>query len=108
MEAMAGNQNLWQCYFIDFITHKLKLVDPSHTPQGHTPQGDLAQQILHTYFEQLHFCDMPQRVVQLHCWFNVYHLFLAQMATILRPLSKIEGVSGIEGGIEGTSEEQVE
>lgn len=90
VSAMASHQNIWLCYFMDFIAHKLMLVDPSHVPQG-----DIAQQFLHTYFdhfEHLHSREMPQRLVQLHCYASIHHLSLAQMATTLRPLSKIEGV----------------
>ena len=49
----------------------------------------MAQQIMRTYFEQLHFLEMPNRLAQLHCHVSTYQLYLAQMATILRPLSKI-------------------
>ena len=103
VDAMASHQNIWQCYFNDFITHKLKLVDPGHAPQDHAPQdhaphGDIAQQILQTYFEQLHVSEMPKRMVELHCYVNVGHLFLAKMATTLRPLSSIAKVWGGGGG----------
>lgn len=85
--SMALHQELWHHYFTDFITYKLKLVDPSHGSQS-----DVAQQILRAYFNQLHDKDMPFRVVELHCYANVFHYFLAQMAATLRSLNKMKGV----------------
>ena len=114
ISAMSANLDLWNFYFSDFITHKLKLVDLGHTPQSHTLQGDFAQQILCTYLEELHVHEAPRRMAQLHCYVGTYQLQLAQMAAILRPLSKIERVrregegggrgerrGGREGGREG-------
>ena len=92
ISAMSANLDLWNFYFNDFITHKLKLVDLGHTPQSHTLQGDFAQQILCTYLEELHVHEAPRRMAQLHCYVGTYQLQLAQMAAILRPLSKIERV----------------
>lgn len=80
-------QEFWQHYFSDFITYKLKLVDPSQDSQS-----DIAQQLLRAYFSQLHDKEMPHRVVELHCHVNVSHHFLAQIAAILRSLNKMEGV----------------
>ena len=96
IHAMTSYQDLWLCYFNDFITHKLKLVDQDHAPsQDHSPRGgDMAQQFLCTYFEELHFLEMPNRLAELHCNVSTYQLYLAQMATILRPLSKIGKVRG--------------
>lgn len=82
INAMAFHQSLWDCYLTDFITHKLK----SH----HATQGDIAQQIFCAYFEHLNSYKMQQRLVQLHCQASIDHLFLAQMAAILRSLG--EGV----------------
>lgn len=86
--AMASHDNIWLCYFTDFITYKLKLVDSSHTPQG-----DIAQQLLHIYFERVHALELPLRIAHLHCHANVHHISLAKLVTLLRPLSKIEEVS---------------
>ena len=86
---MASHQDLWQRYFYDFIAHRLKLVD--HISDDY--QSDMAHQLLHAYFAQLHNKEMPDRVVQLHCHTSICHHFLAQMATILRPLSEMEEVS---------------
>lgn len=91
ISAMTSHKDLWQCYFTDFIAHKLKLVNPSDAPQ----EGDIAHQILHTYFEQLHDKEMPQKIVELHSHASIKHLFLSQMATNLRPLNKIERVSTV-------------
>ena len=87
-DAMACHQKIWMCYFNDFIAFKLKLVDSSHTPQA-----DIALQLIHVYFERLHSLELPLRIVHLHCHASIHHVSLAQLVTILRPLSKIEGVS---------------
>lgn len=79
--AMASHQNIWKSYFADFVTHKLKLVDSAI----HTLQQD-------TDFKNLHFQEMPQRLVQLHCHTNVHQLSLAQMVAILRLQNEIEEV----------------
>ena len=76
-------------YFNDFIVFKLKLVDLSQ-------QGDITLQLLLSYFERLHSSELPLRMVQLHCHACIHHVSLAQLATTLRPLSKIEGVSAKE------------
>lgn len=85
---MTDDVYLWQCYFKDFIACKLKLVDPSDALQ----QEDVAHEILHIYFEELHDKEMPQKLVELHCHASIEHLSLAQMATNLRPLNKIKRV----------------
>lgn len=86
--AMTSDRNVWQCYFKDFITHKLELVDPSDAPQ----QGDVVSHILNIYFGELHSKKMPLKLVELHCHASIEHLSLAQMATSLRPLNKLERV----------------
>lgn len=86
---MASDRSLWKYYFKDFITHKLKLVGPD---PGDPQEDNISQQVWHTYFEQLHVSDMPQRLVELHCYASIYHVYLAKMAIILHPLSKIHRV----------------
>jgi hypothetical protein len=81
--AMAEHHELWQHYFTDFIAYKLKLVGS---------QSDIAQQLWRAYFNQLHYKEMPHRVVELHCHANIFHRFLAQMTAILRSLNKMDGV----------------
>lgn len=92
--AMTTNLELWHCYFKDFITYKLSLVDQSHTIQLDQSRvsltGDFAQQILHNYFEYLDKYDVLHRMAELH---NMYQLQIAKTATILRPLIKIGRVS---------------
>lgn len=93
---MTSRLNLWHCYFNDFITYKLRLVDQGPVPQCSITQGDFAQQILHTYLhnylESLHLNEAPQKMAELHCYFSIHQLQLAKTATILRPLSRIERV----------------
>lgn len=86
---IASDKSLWKHYFTDFISHKLKLVGPD---QNDPQEDNIAQQVWHTYFEQLHESEMPQRLVALHCYASIYHVYLAKMAIILHPLSKIERV----------------
>ena len=88
IDAMDSDSSLWHCYFNEFITHKLKLAN-----QGYTPQGDFAQKILHTFFSYLHEQKAPHKMARLHCYVRIYHLNLAQITTLLRPLSKVEKVS---------------
>ena len=83
IDAMASDQTLWKCYFTDFITHKLKLDDPSHLNE------DIPRELLNTYFEQLHDHKMPNKLVELHCHANIYYLCLAQRVTLLRSLGKM-------------------
>ena len=87
--AMDSHQSLWNWYFNDVITHKLELMDPS------TPQGDLAHQIWNVVLEKIHdHSRIPERVVDLHCTLNVDYLELARYTAIIRPLGKLEEVSG--------------
>ena len=90
IDAMGSEPSLWHCYFNNFITHKLQLVG-----QGDIHQGDFAQKILHTFFKYLHDQKTCHKMVRLHCYVKIYHLNLAQITTILRPLSKVEKVSVI-------------
>ena len=83
--AMGSHENIWKTYFIDFVAYKLKLGPASHTQL----QGNIAQQILYAHFEEVHRYEMPHRLVLLHCHASVNHLFLSQLAAILRPLNKI-------------------
>ena len=90
IDAMGSDPNLWNCYFNNFITHKLKLFD-----HGDIYQGNFAQKILHTFFKYLHDQKPSHKMARLHCYVRIYHLNLAQITTILRPLSKVEKVSEI-------------
>ncbi len=85
---MAMHSDLWHCYFTDYLIHKLKLVGKGHAPC----EGDIVQKIFHTYFEQLHSYEALHKIVELHCYLNVYHLAMAPMAVILRPLSEMQKV----------------
>ena len=88
LDAMASQQDIWMHYFDDFIVFKLKSVDSSDVPQG-----DITLQLLRILFEGLHILGLPLRMVQLHCYASIHHVFLAQWVTKFRPLSKIEEVS---------------
>lgn len=89
VQAMTSDTTLWDAYFNDFITHKLKLVDEDtlHSDSGNV---EFAQQILHTLFEHLNNYDVPHRLVELHCHVTIHQLNLAQLTIILRPLSEIQ------------------
>ena len=84
VEAMGLHFDLWQRYFDDFLLHKLRL--------GGLQGGAISQQILRAFFEQLHQQETLKRVVSLHCYIHVYHLDLAKMANLLRPLNQIQQV----------------
>ena len=99
LSSMYAHFDLWKRYFSDFVSSKLNLEPPSDVVGVALPQGDIAQRLLHTYFGQLHDLDPPHRLAQLHCYIRVYQLQLAQMATLLRPLSKIKEVRRKGGSI---------
>ena len=82
--AMAANPELWKRYFSDFTLHKLHL-------EGSCGAG-IAQYILDAFFGQLHKQEAENRIVGLHVYIRVYQLDLARMATVLRPLNKIQQV----------------
>lgn len=84
VEAMGVHFDLWQRYFDDFLLHKLRL--------GGLRGGTISQQILRAFFGQLHEQETLVRVVSLHCYIRVYHLDLAKMANLLRPLNQIQQV----------------
>ena len=81
---MEDNPSLWDFYFSDFIARTLHL----------ERQESISQKILRAFFIQLYQeKTVLDRVVQLHVYMNVYHLELAKMATVLRPLDKIQSAS---------------
>ena len=82
---MELHPELWQRYFDDFLLNKLRL-------GGHQGGEAISQQILYVFFKQLHEQESLQRVVSLHCYVHVYHLDLAEMANILRPLNQMHKV----------------
>ena len=84
VEAMGLHFDLWQRYFDDFLLHKLRL--------GGLRGGTISRQILRAFFGQLHEQETLVRVVSLHCYIRVYHLDLAKMANLLRPLNQIQQV----------------
>ena len=86
LEAMELHPELWQCYFDDYLQHKLQL--------GSLHSGGISQKILHVIFEQLHKQEAISRVVSLHCYSHIYHVDLAKMANILQPLNQIQQVGG--------------
>ena len=86
LEAMELHPELWPRYFDDFLLHKLRL--------GGLHGGGISQQILNVIFEQLHQRDALMRVVLLHCYFYVFPLDLAKMASLLRSLNQMQQVGG--------------
>ena len=83
---MSGDNELWLVYFNDFMLHKLQL-DSEDSPE------DIAQKILHSLLGQLHEFETLERVVSLHTYLHVYQLNLARMASVLRPLNKLNKVT---------------
>ena len=56
--------------------------------------GGISQRILRAFFVQLNDeKTVLERVVLLHVYMNVYRLELAKMATVLRPLDRIQHVA---------------
>ena len=78
------NPELWDYYFSDFIAHTLHL----------DSTDGISQRIMRAFFAQLdQERTVLERVVQLHVYMDVYHLELAKMATVLRPLDHIQHVA---------------
>ena len=84
-EAMSKDDDLWVRYFNDYVLHELRL-DSEDSSSG------IAQQILHTFLGQLHQLESLERIVGLHSYLHVYQLDLAKMASVLRPLNKLQKV----------------
>ena len=84
LRAQEMDPEIWGFYFSDFLACTLHL----ESSEG------ISQRILHAFFIQLHQeKTLLERVAQLHVYMNVYHLELAKMATVLRPLDQIQRVS---------------
>ena len=80
---MEENPEIWEYYFSDFISSMLHL----ETSDG------ISQRILRAFFMELkQEKSILERLVQLHVYMDVYHLELAKMATVLRPLDRIQNV----------------
>ncbi len=84
---ISSNPDLWDSYFKDLIVCQLKLKDRSSDTQR-----DVAHQLIYTFFESLHKCEVLDRIVKVHCHIAVHQLKLAKMATHLRPLSELQMV----------------
>ena len=82
---MGLHFELWQRYFHDFLLRKLQL--------GGLRYGAISQQILTTSFGMLDNQDAVSRIISLHCYNHIYHVDLARMAYLLRPLYQIQQVS---------------
>ena len=84
LKAQEEDPEIWNYYFSDFIARTLHL----ESREG------ISQRILRAFFLQLYDEKTAlERAVQLHVYMNVYHLELAKMATVLRPLDRIQHVS---------------
>ena len=84
LKAQEDNPVIWDYYFSDFIARTLHL----ESSEG------ISQRILRAFFIQLYEEKTTlERIAQLHVYMNVYHLELAKMATVLRPLDQIQHVS---------------
>ena len=93
---MDLHPDIWKRYFTDFISYKLQ---PGNNDTEVDPQvsSDIAHQLLHSFFNQLNASEPKKRprLVQLHCHVAIYHINLAQLANLFRPLCKVEEVSVI-------------
>ena len=84
LQYITSEEDIWYSYLNDFITHKLRLVDLNI----HVSSKNIVRQwILQTEYLQHHLLES---LVKLHCYIS---FDLVQMATILRPLSRLELVS---------------
>ncbi len=83
--AMTNDMKLWNTYFNDLVLHKLRL-------NSEDSAGGIAQQMLYTFMNQLHKLEPLERIINLHAYFHVYQLDLANLASILRPLNTLHKV----------------
>ncbi len=94
LQFMGQHQSIWKKYFQDFITYKLHF--GRHVENGDPKfQSDIPLQILQYFFKQLNRSgnEMKNKMVQLHCHSAVYHLNLAQLAILFRPLCEVHEVN---------------
>lgn len=86
VNALLRNDGLWQKYLEDFTRQKLHL-DYSNSGISH--------KILQAAFGKLEERDALQRIAILHIYVHVHKLNLARVASVLRPLDKIEVAASI-------------
>ena len=86
IHSLLENDDLWQKYLEDFTYHKLHL-DFSNT--------GLSYKILQAAFGKLEEQGALQRLATLHVYVHVHKLNLAKVASLLRPLDRIEVAASI-------------
>ena len=86
IHSLLDNDDLWQKYLEDFTYHKLHL-DFSST--------GLSYKILQAAFGKLEERGALQRLATLHVYVRVHKLNLAKVASLLRPLDRIEFAASI-------------
>ena len=86
LKAMSADTVIWKKYFNDFSFYKLGLDSEGY-------QESFSQQILHTLLCDVIGGDSVDRLVSLHIYFYVFKLNISQIASVLRPLNKLDKVS---------------
>ena len=79
---MRRNPYLWYTYFTDFVLLKLQL----ESSEG------IGLKLLEVYFPSADLEDPMKMFVLLHSFFDIHNLSLAKLATIMRPLDKVQQV----------------
>ena len=83
---MSTDTVIWNRYFNDFLFYKLGL-----NSEGYGES--FAQQILHSLLYDVISGDSLNCLVSLHVYFHVFKLNISQVASVLRPLNKLDKVS---------------
>lgn len=86
LQALLRHESLWQKYLEDFTHHKLHL---------DLDNPGISHKIMLAAFGKLEEQDQFTRLAVLHAYMHVHKLNLARVASILRPLDKIEVTASI-------------
>lgn len=86
LQALLRHESLWQKYLEDFTHHKL------HLDLGNP---GISRKIMLAAFGKLEEQDQFTRLAVLHAYMHVHKLNLARVASVLRPLDKIEVTASI-------------
>ena len=87
------HKDIWNRYFNDFISYKLKDDNENDKDSCQISAIDIRHRLLDIFFKQLNKLEPQDRVIHLHCHVQIYHINLAQLADMLRPLYKVQEVS---------------
>lgn len=85
INGLRQDSGLWCTYFTDFVSLKLRLENSK----------GIGLKLLEAYFPSADSQDPLSMFVLLHSYFNVHNLSLAKLATLMRPLDRVQEVSNL-------------